>query len=221
MAQLGADVVALIRKLGHDKAVIVGHDYGAAAAYAAAFTAPECIEALVGESVPHGPELAAALFSDFDQLRRSWYILLFQQPFAEMVVQFNDFAFLERLWRDWSPGIEPPRHLLAEVKRCFSHPGALSAALGYYRTAFAGAPSDPALARVHANMSSAPLAVPTLYVHGARDGCVGAAVSERMHTHCSARFERVVVRDAGHFVHVEQPEAFNAAVSRFLESAPG
>lgn len=216
VAQLGADAIALIRAMGHDQAVVIGHDYGAAAAYAAAFTAPHCIEALITESVPHGPELATAIVTDLDQMRRSWYIFVFQQPFAEMAVQFNDFAFIDRIWRDWSPGFAPPEMLLAEVKRCLAQPGALSAALGYYRTAFAGPPQDSALAAVQAMLYATPLQVPTLYVHGANDGCVGTACSEQMHKYVNARFERAVVPDAGHFVHVEQPAAFNGAVREFL-----
>jgi pimeloyl-ACP methyl ester carboxylesterase len=37
-----------------------------------------------------------------------------------------------------------------------------------------------------------------------------------MHRYVNARFERVVVPGAGHFVHVEQPEAFNSAVRAFV-----
>lgn len=218
VAQLGADAIALIEALGHEKAVVVGHDYGAAAAYAAAFTAPQRIEALITESVPHGPDLATAIVTDLDQMRRSWYIFLFQQPFAEMAVQFNDFAFIDRIWRDWSPGFTPPEALLAQVKRCLAQPGALSAVLGYYRTAFLGPPQDSALAAVQAMLYATPLQVPTLYVHGADDGCVGVAFSETMHMYVNARFARTVVPDAGHFVHVEQPGAFNGAVREFIAS---
>jgi pimeloyl-ACP methyl ester carboxylesterase len=218
-SQLGADVIALIKALGHAKAVVVGHDYGAAAAYAAAFTAPACIEALVTVSVPHGPELATAIFVDPEQQRRSWYIYFFQLPFAEAAVQFNGHAFIDRLWKDWSPGMQPRPDLLAAVKKSFAQPGALSAALGYYRTAMAGPPADAALAAVQQQMAGAPIGVPCLNVHGADDGCIGVGVTQDMHKHFTGRFERVVIDQAGHFVHVEQPQIFNATLKKFLAAA--
>jgi pimeloyl-ACP methyl ester carboxylesterase len=58
--------------------------------------------------------------------------------------------------------------------------------------------------------------VPTLYVHGKEDGCVGVEVSEGMEPLFSGRFRRAVIEGAGHFVHWEKPAEFNRAVLEFL-----
>jgi pimeloyl-ACP methyl ester carboxylesterase len=58
--------------------------------------------------------------------------------------------------------------------------------------------------------------VPTLYLHGTNDGCVGLEVSEGMDALFTGGFRRVVVDGAGHFVHWEKPAEFNRAVLQFL-----
>ena len=88
------------------------------------------------------------LFSDYEQLKRSFYLFMFRDParLAETVVARDDLAFLDKLWRDWSPGFQPGEHL-ARVKACLRQPANLAASLGYYRAA---ADEEAALARVSA-----------------------------------------------------------------------
>jgi pimeloyl-ACP methyl ester carboxylesterase len=71
-AALALDVVGLIDTLGGERAGVIGHDWGALAAYGAAMLAPEKVDKLVTLSIPYGPGLARALITDFDQQRRSW-----------------------------------------------------------------------------------------------------------------------------------------------------
>ena len=63
-------------------------------------------------------------------------MFFFQTPFAEAAVAHDDFAFLEHLWADWSPGWRWPATAMAELKATFRQPGVLEAALGYYRALF-------------------------------------------------------------------------------------
>ena len=86
------------------------------------------------------------LFNDYEQLKRSFYLFMFRDPagFAETVVARDDMAFLDELWRDWSPGFQPGEHL-AQVKQSLRQPANLAAALGYYRAA--GGPGPPAARR--------------------------------------------------------------------------
>ena len=218
-SQLGADVIALIGRLGYDKAVLVGHDWGALVAYAAALTAPARVAALVTCAVPHGPELMTAIVTNAAQQRRSWYLFFFQLPFAETGVSFNEYAFIDRLWSDWSPGWQWPVAALASVKKTLAEPGVLTAALGYYRSLFSGPPSDPALAEVQQKTLAGLLSMPCLYVHGAKDGCIGVELTGEMHKYVAGPFKRVVVEDAGHFVHLERTDIFNGAVKEFLATA--
>src|SRR4030095_4472637 len=91
---------ALAQEPGTEPVTVLGHDWGAAAAYGAATMAPERIAKLITMAVPHG--VTKALVTNPAQQRRSWYMFFFQMSFAETAVSYKDFAFIERLWEDWS-----------------------------------------------------------------------------------------------------------------------
>ena len=58
--------------------------------------------------------------------------------------------------------------------------------------------------------------VPTLYFHGRNDGCIGAEIAEGMEAFFDRGLEKVIVEDAGHFVHQERPEEVNRRILEFL-----
>jgi len=99
---LGLDTLALIRNLGYENAVLLGHDWGSSAVTAAAVLDPGKVKKLITVAVPYGSKLGEAFVLSPEQQRRSWYMFFFQLPLADIAVPVNDFAFIERLWRDWS-----------------------------------------------------------------------------------------------------------------------
>jgi pimeloyl-ACP methyl ester carboxylesterase len=106
---LVADVEALHDALGGDgRAVLIGHDWGAIAAYPAASFAPERWSRVVTMAVPP-PAAMGDTFLRYEQLKRSFYVFLFQTPIAELAVGADDLAFIDGLWRDWSPGYDARR----------------------------------------------------------------------------------------------------------------
>src|SRR5215470_4706459 len=215
LGALVADAVALHEVLGGDgDAVLIGHDWGAEAAYGAAAHAPDRWRRLVTLAVPPA-SLDPVLFGDYEQLRRFFYEFMFRDPagFAEAVVASDGMSFLDKLWRDWSPGFQPGEHL-ARVKECLREPANLAAAIGYYRaargpgtadgaqeTATQYAPEDQAVGR------QAPQ--PTLYLHGARDGCIGVDLARGAERLLAPSSRMVVIEDAGHFLHLEKPGEVN------------
>jgi pimeloyl-ACP methyl ester carboxylesterase len=215
-AYLGQDAVALIEALGYEKAVLLGHDLGASAAYAASLIAPEKISAVISCAVPYGPKLFQAMIGDPLQQRRSWYVFYFQTPLAELAIPLNDFDFIDQLWKDWSPKWHYPKAAMDGVKKTLGRLGVLAAALGYYRSPFAGVPEDPFLAGVQSRIGTEQIGVPTLYIHGAQDGCIGAYICEGMEGLFSGRCEKQIIDGAGHFVHQEVPEEFNRRVLNFI-----
>ncbi len=76
--------------------------------------------------------LDARIFSDYDQIKRFFYLFFFKTPRAESVVAANEMALLGQLWADWSPGYDASDDL-RYAKCCLRDPANLSAALGYYR----------------------------------------------------------------------------------------
>ncbi len=216
VAALGRDALGLIHALGETRAAVIGHDWGAAAGYAAAALAPNTVRALVAAAVPHLPRF---LRTSARQLRRSWYMGFFQLPAAsDAIVRRQDFAFIERLWRSWSPGWAFSAADIAPVKTCFRQPGSLAAALGYYRALPAAlvAPAQAADRRVLLGN----IDVPTLAIAGADDGCIGAEMFRGQDRWFLRDYAQAVLPNAGHFMHREQPEAFAAAVLEFLARHP-
>jgi pimeloyl-ACP methyl ester carboxylesterase len=219
VAALGRDVLALIEALGETRASIVSHDWGSLAAYAAAIKDPARIERMVTVAVPYGLAFAQAFLANYDQLKRSWYVHFFQHPMAEGAVAADGCAFIRRLWRDWSPGWEPPAGILDEVCGTLGRPEVLGAALGYYRALLDPAHQRADLAAEQNLFQLASIQVPTLYIHGARDGCMGVETSDGMEASFPAGLRKLVVEGAGHFVLLEKPDVVNPAILEWLKAS--
>lgn len=217
-AALGLDACALHESLGGaDDAVIVGHDWGAMAAYIAANHEPQRWRKVVTMAVPPAGAVAGGFLS-FDQLKRSWYMFFLQSPLAEMVLPMDDLSFIDRLWADWSPGYDASEDL-PHVKDCLRDPANLAAAIGYYRATLSGIGVDPALSDVQ-NKAAHVTGQPTLYLHGRNDGCLGVDLAESARGFLTSPGSRMeVVDDAGHFLHVERPGEVNGLVVDFLAEA--
>lgn len=219
-AVLAHDVIDLIDALGATQAVVIGHDWGALAAHGAAILAPERVRRLVTLGVPHRGA-GMALATSYAQQKRSWYMFFFQTPLAEAVVAAGDFAFVDRLWRDWSPGYTASAEELEAAKRALRAPGGLAAALGYYRAAFDPGRQDPALAGDQMRVLGAEVPVPTLYLHGADDGCMGLESLQGIESAYTGGLEKRIVDAAGHFLHLERREIVEPAILEFLGPARG
>jgi len=215
-AMLARDANALHEVLGGDgDAVIVGHDWGAPSCYGAALDAPNRWRKVVGMAVPPTAALGMAFVQSIDQIKKSWYMFFFQHGLADLVVGANNHAFIEMLWRDWSPNYDASDDL-EFVKRSLADPKNLRAALGYYRATLGDGYRDPRLADLQNQMGSGVPTQPLLYLHGANDGCIGAEVVEAARKIAPANVEFAMVEKAGHFLQLEQPKVVNKLICDFL-----
>ncbi|WP_435217845.1 alpha/beta fold hydrolase [Streptomyces sp. bgisy034] len=143
-------------------------------------------------------------------------MFFFQTALAEAAVEFDDLAFIDRLWRDWSPGYVLPDAERAALKETLRAPGVVTQILNYYRQLFTP-PTDETAQALQARASGA-LTVPSLYFHGADDNCISVKLSDNMNAAFTSTFERIVVPDAGHFLHLEQPKTVAKHIVGFLNS---
>jgi pimeloyl-ACP methyl ester carboxylesterase len=213
---LAVDACALHQALGgDDRAVLVGHDWGAMTTYAATAYRPELWRRAVTMNVPPFGALASGFLS-YAQLKRSFYVFVFQTALAEVAVSADGFAFIDRLWADWSPGYDAAWDLV-RVKESISGPENLAAAIGPYRTMFDPTLHDPTYAEAQAAMATSP-PQPFLYLHATGDGCLDIDLIDDPLAFLSPGSQYVKVEEAGHFLQLERPKVVNDLVLDFLSA---
>jgi pimeloyl-ACP methyl ester carboxylesterase len=218
LLRMAEDVAAWVDDLGAGRVHLVGHDWGAIIGYCVAAMWPERLRSLTTLAIANPGRFVPAVRRHPGQLLKSWYTFFFQiRGLAEAVVARRDGAFIEKLWRDWSPGWELPADELAAVKATFAKPGVVHASLGYYRAMFDLAARD---ARTVRSRLARPIEVPTLALTGALDGCMDTRLHDTAMRPADfprgLRVERI--EGAGHFLHQEKPDEVNALILDWLRS---
>lgn len=203
-ATLGRDVLGLITALGEERAIVVGHDWGASAAYAAASLSPERVALLCTLAIPHPASIKPSL-------RLLWqvrhFFVLRKRQAADRLRAAN-LAYIDELVQRWSPKWRVPPGETAAVKAAFSEPGCLEAALGYYR---AMTPLLPAALR-------GKLTVPAVSFAGT-DDLFPPAGFDRAAPWFAGGY-RVVRMPGGHFMHREHPARFIKELLAALAAPP-
>ncbi|NGP05411.1 alpha/beta hydrolase [Rhodococcus sp. 14C212] len=201
---LVGDVIGLLDATGIGRAHLVGHDWGAAVAWQVAARHPDRISTLTAVSVPHLAAYGWALREDADQQARAAYIkLLRQEGKAEHVLLEDDARRLRVMYGD---RVSPAS--IDEYVRVLSEPGALTAALNWYR----------AMTREFSGL--APVRVPTTYVWSTEDSALGRAGAERCGEFVDAPYEFVVLDDVSHWVPEEAPDALAKAILARIGDRP-
>lgn len=118
---------------------LVGHDWGGAIVWDYASRYADKIAGIVVLNSPHRGAFAANTRRDSAlrrrQNRRSWYIFFFLLPLLpELALRAFDFLWVERTFRGWAVGDDVfSDEALARAKEALRIPGALTAAVNYYR----------------------------------------------------------------------------------------
>jgi pimeloyl-ACP methyl ester carboxylesterase len=213
---LTADTAALCAALSPDASLpIIGHDWGGFMVYGMASAFPERLAAGIVMAVPPA-EAAASAFLSPEQLRRSFYIWLFQQPgYAEAAMA--DGALVDFLWRTWSPGLQVAPHR-EQVQEVFSDPDRVTAAIGYYRAMLSGQHHDPHLAELRERIGRR-AQVPLLVLGGADDGALSPQLLAGALDVLPDGSRVDVIDGVGHFLHLEQPAEVARRVRDWLASS--
>jgi pimeloyl-ACP methyl ester carboxylesterase len=209
---LSGDVRDLIVERGAERALLAGHDWGAAVAWATASAHPEVVERLAILNVPHPRRFLQGLRRP-QQMLKSWYIFFFQLPWLP------ERLASARNWRAFRYGFEHDARTGAftqgDIERyieAWSQPGAATAMINYYRAISRQTPS-----RAEARIRQ--ITAPTLVIWGERDRYLGVEMAEPDRSDVP-NFERVVrIPDASHWVHHDQPERVSQLLIEFFGAA--
>ena len=213
---LGADAIGLLDALGWDRAMLMGHDWGALAGYVAANLAPHRLSHLVAMCVPPPRIFARNLIRHPLQFKRSWYILFFQLPFVpEQWLERRDFETLESLWTDLLRTIDGFDDHMHHVRETFREPGTTRAALSYYRHIFPSSIRDWPSYRRSLSLAWQSIECPTLMITGERDPAVGVEMFEDLEPAFEAPHDLITLFGGGHFIQLEAPDAIARAAIDF------
>lgn len=208
---LAADVAALVKGLGEESAFVAGHDWGGALAWYLPLLHPGLVRRLAILNAPHPGAFRRELKRSAVQRKKSSYILFFQLPWLpEKKIRGNDFALLSKMLRR-----DPVRlgaftdEDVARYREALARPGALTAALNWYRAALRHPPRLPRERRT--------IDVPTLVVWGEKDRYLGPALAEGLERWVpDVTVERIP--DASHWVQADAPERVNELLVRFFRA---
>ena len=208
---LAADAAALHDALGGDeRAVIIGHDWGAATALTAAELQPHRWSKTVVSSWPPTGSLGVDVVLPRTDASKLVRVLSASTLAWRISSGLGSAKILSRLWRDWSPSFDADEDVDRAVA-ALDRPENLSAATGYYKALPDFNDRNP-----RPRLSVDPR--PALYVHGVDDGCLGIETAARAGEHLSPESQVVHLHGVGHFPQLEAPDHLNRLVLDFLSS---
>lgn len=190
MGEVVADLVALVKHLGHRKVRVVGHDWGGAVAWAMAAWYPELVEKVAVFNCPHPQALSYHLLKNPKQRKRSWYIFFFQLPWIpELLIRWKSEEFVKAAFA--TPGRVFSDDDLEDYRRALLKPGVLRASVNYYRAAgretLTGGTEFPKIK------------CPSLLLWGEKDGALGKEVTDQMERYFESSLQKIYYPDLGHW----------------------
>jgi pimeloyl-ACP methyl ester carboxylesterase len=194
-----ADVLAILDALGHERAHVVGHDWGGALAWVVAGLHAERVERLVALSVGHPNTQVPSV----EQREKSWYMLWFQfERVAEELLPRDDWKLL----REWTRGNGDVDRYVEDLAR----PGALTAGLNWYRA------NVSPYRELQPRRPFPPIAAPTLGLWSSRDDYLleGPMLASGAHVTGGWRYERI--DGASHWLQLDAAERVNELLVEFL-----
>lgn len=229
IAVLVEDVVGLIDHFGADKAAIVAHDWGAGVAWAVAQKYPERVSKLAVLQVPPAAVWRANI--SLRQLLRSWYMFFFQLPrLPEWAICRKDFAALDKTFKETVARKDTFSDEDVELyKEALRRPGAVSAAVNYYRANVRRVMSQRNASvtpetdgETETNQTKAGgngrVRVPTLFIFGEQDFAILPATVRGVGKYIDAPYRELRIADSGHWVQNEAAAEVNAALLEFLDA---
>ncbi|MDP6374935.1 MAG: alpha/beta fold hydrolase [Pseudomonadales bacterium] len=201
IAHLMQDVLDVAEHVGFDTFHLVGHDWGAGVGWGMAMHHAERLESWTSLSIPHLAAFGEAIANDAEQQSKSSYMLLFRTPLLpEILLTFNGLSLLKTLYAEHATAVRE------EYVTVFREPGALTAALNWYRAAaLEDSEADPVVR------------LPVLFIWGNKDPAVGRSAVAAQGRYLDGPFTEVEL-DAGHWLMESHADLIGASILRHLDA---
>jgi pimeloyl-ACP methyl ester carboxylesterase len=211
MSEFIKDIEGVIRGLGYDRCVLVGHDWGGAIAWNFAYAHPELVEKLIILNLPHPAKFAEGLRTP-QQLLRSSYIFFFQIPWLpELLVQASGYQIVTAALTGMAVNKNAFSDAdLAAYKEAATKPGALTAMINYYRNPFQ---------QGIVNQKWGVLNVPTLMIWGEDDTALGKELTYGTESYVK-NFQIRYIPNCSHWVQQERPDLVTQYMREYLANQP-
>lgn len=195
---LVADVAAVIKALGRDKAIIVGHDWGGMVAWTFAMTNPQMTDKLVILNLPHPRGLMRELAHNPQQQKNSQYARNFQQPDAASKLS------AEQLARFVADDTSRPKYIEAFQR------SDIEAMLNYYKANY---PREP---YVEQSGPVVKVQAPVLMFHGLKDSALLPGALNDTWEWVDKDLTLVTIPNAGHWVQQDAPDVVSRTMKWWL-----
>ena len=214
---LAQDAIDLMDALDIESAAIVGHDWGARAAYTLAALVPQRVSTVAALALGYQPHGAFTVPS-FGQARLFWYQLLVCLDQGADAVAADPVGFARLQWETWSPPGWYDDAEFTTTSESFRNPDWVPITLTAYRSRFmSGEALDPRYDTMAARLAHIErISRPTLMLQGAAVGCVEPASSAGLDRHFIGGYRRQLLDGVGHFPHREAPDEVATAVLAHL-----
>jgi len=198
MSRLASDILTVIQHLGEERAIVVGHDWGGAIAWAIAMTQPDIVEKLIICNLPHLKGLQRELTRNPEQQKNSQYARDFQQPNAHLKLTAEILA-------EWVTNPDTKKLYIEAFEK-----SDLEAMLNYYKANY---PKPP---YVENDSPVVKVKCPVLMFHGLEDSALLPGALNDTWKWIDNELTLVTIPDAGHFVQHDASERVTQVIRRWL-----
>jgi len=205
--ELAKDIIGLIDAYGRDKIFLVGHDWGASVSWWVALKYPERLQKLVILNVPHPKVMAQTVFTNVEQMKKSWYIFYFQLPGAvdKLAAATNYQWVLDMITSSANPGAFSAAEL-EEYRKAFSQSGAFTAMVNWYRAMIQTKQEQP---------QSFDVIVPMILMWGEDDVAMLTEMADKSMAYCK-QGKLIKFPKVSHWIQHEAADRINPLIAEFF-----
>ncbi|KPJ12513.1 Epoxide hydrolase 3 [Papilio machaon] len=198
------DVRDFMRKLGRNKCILVGHDWGGIVATKFRDTHPETLDALILLASISRESWSREIWSNLDQNKKSWYIFFYRMPkLAELTEKLTNMRIFDIVFNHGNKKLD--ENTMKCYRYVFPTPASLTPPISYYRANF-----QLTFPKKYIENN-----VPMLVANAELDVALAPTLLDRMKEEYKY-IETMVVKNSHHFYQEEEPEKANKIIRDFL-----